>query len=65
MAGADSEISVSSELQAVIDRFRSNSKLMLLLCGSSMSFMENQVLGYKVHYMVEEQLNIKLIHLLI
>ena len=38
---------VSSELQAVIDRYRSNSQLMLILCGSSMLFMENQVLGYK------------------
>lgn len=44
---ANAEASVSSELQAVIDRYRSESQLMLILCGSSMSFMENQVLGYK------------------
>lgn len=44
---ANAAPSVSSELQAVIDRFRDRSKLMLILCGSSMSFMENQVLGYK------------------
>lgn len=44
---ASAEASVSSELQAVIDKYRANSQLMLILCGSSMSFMENQVLGYK------------------
>jgi AAA+ ATPase superfamily predicted ATPase len=31
----------------MIDRYRDDTKLMLILCGSSMSFMENQVLGYK------------------
>lgn len=44
---ANAASSVSSELQAVIDKYRDKSKLMLILCGSSMSFMENQVLGYK------------------
>ncbi|MBG9988271.1 ATP-binding protein [Aerococcaceae bacterium DSM 111176] len=44
---AESESSVSSELQAMIDKHRHSSQLMLILCGSSMSFMENQVLGYK------------------
>lgn len=44
---ANAEPSVSSVLQAVIDHYRSHSKLMLILCGSSLSFMENQVLGYK------------------
>jgi len=44
---ANAQASVSSELQAVIDKYRSSSQLMLILCGSSMSFMENQVLGYK------------------
>jgi len=44
---ASAEASVSSELQAVIDRYRTDSQLMLILCGSFMSFMENQVLGYK------------------
>lgn len=44
---ANAEPSVSSELQAVIDKYRSTSNLMMILCGSSMSFMENQVLGYK------------------
>jgi AAA+ ATPase superfamily predicted ATPase len=38
---------ISSLLQVQIDTKFKNSKLMLILCGSSMSFMENQVLGYK------------------
>ncbi|MDR1687789.1 MAG: ATP-binding protein [Clostridiales bacterium] len=44
---ASSDKSVSSVLQAAIDRYQSESKLFLILCGSSMSFMEKQVLGYK------------------
>ncbi|NBK96625.1 MAG: ATP-binding protein [Erysipelotrichia bacterium] len=39
--------SISSVIQKHIDTKWKNSKLMLILCGSSMSFMENQVLGYK------------------
>ena len=38
---------ISSILQAHIDNQLKDSKLFLILCGSSMSFMENQVLGYK------------------
>ena len=38
---------ISSLLQIKIDHNKDNSKLMIILCGSSMSFMENQVLGYK------------------
>lgn len=38
---------ISSILQAHIDEQFRESKLFLILCGSSMSFMENQVLGYK------------------
>jgi len=38
---------VSSILQILIDHNKDNSKLLLILCGSSMSFMENQVLGYQ------------------
>jgi len=38
---------ISSLLQIAIDHNRDKSKLMLILCGSSMSFMENQVLGYQ------------------
>ena len=44
---ANSDKSVSSILQAAIDRRQSDSKLFLILCGSSMSFMEKQVLGYE------------------
>lgn len=38
---------ISSLLQQLIDKHRDTSKLMLILCGSSMSFMEHQVLGKK------------------
>lgn len=38
---------VSSMLQSHIDQYWKESKLFLILCGSSMSFMEEQVLGYK------------------
>ncbi|MDR3296475.1 MAG: ATP-binding protein, partial [Clostridiales Family XIII bacterium] len=38
---------ISSILQAHIDAQFAESKLFLILCGSSMRFMENQVLGYK------------------
>jgi len=44
---ANSDKSVSSVLQAAIDKHQTDSKLFLILCGSSMSFMEKQVLGYK------------------
>ena len=38
---------ISSLLQSHIDQCWKDSKLFLILCGSSMSFMEEQVLGYK------------------
>ena len=38
---------ISSMIQAHIDHEWQQSKLFLILCGSSMSFMEHQVLGYK------------------
>lgn len=38
---------ISSLLQKHIDHCWQNSNLFLILCGSSMSFMEEQVLGYK------------------
>ena len=44
---ANSVQGISSILQAQIDTRFINSKLFLILCGSSMSFMEHQVLGYK------------------
>jgi len=39
--------SISSRLQHLIDHSWQNSKLYLILCGSSMSFMQNQVLGHE------------------
>lgn len=38
---------ISSLLASFIDHKFLNSNLMLILCGSSLSFMENQVLGYQ------------------
>lgn len=38
---------ISSMLQSHIDHCWKNGSLFLILCGSSMSFMEEQVLGYK------------------
>lgn len=38
---------LSSILQAHIDHVMKQGKLFLILCGSSMSFMEHQVLGYQ------------------
>jgi len=37
---------IASILQVLIDRYKDTSKLFLILCGSSMSFMESEVLGY-------------------
>ena len=44
---AESYRGISSLLQIMIDHKKETSKLMLILCGSSMSFMEHQVLGYQ------------------
>jgi AAA+ ATPase superfamily predicted ATPase len=44
---AESKESVSSTLQHTIDHKFLKTDMMLILCGSSMSFMENQVLGYQ------------------
>jgi len=44
---ANSEKSFSSLLQNMIDIYFKETKMFLILCGSSMSFMENQVLGYE------------------
>jgi len=44
---AKAEESISSRLQHIIDHTWQNGKLFLILCGSSMSFMEYQVLGYE------------------
>ena len=39
--------SLASTLQLLIDKYKDTSKMMLILCGSSMSYMEDQVLAYK------------------
>lgn len=39
--------SLASTLQLVIDKYKDRSRLMLILCGSSMSYMEDHVLAYK------------------
>lgn len=44
---ARSSKSLASTLQLMIDKYKDSSKLMLILCGSSMSYMEDRVLAYK------------------
>ncbi len=44
---AKAEKSISSRLQHLIDHIWSKTNIFLILCGSSMSFMEYQVLGYE------------------
>ena len=44
---AESNRSIKSILQNIIDHELLESKLYLVLCGSQISFMENDVLGYK------------------
>ncbi|MDD3400115.1 MAG: ATP-binding protein [Eubacteriales bacterium] len=39
--------SLASTLQLLIDKSKASSKLFLILCGSSMSYMEDHVLAYK------------------
>lgn len=39
--------SLASTFQLLIDKYKDTSKLMLILCGSSMSYMEDYVLAYK------------------
>lgn len=44
---ANEEKSIPSRLQHLLDQEWKNSKIFLILCGSSMSFMEKEVLGEK------------------
>lgn len=44
---ARSSKSLASTIQLMIDKYKDCSRLMLILCGSSMSYMEDQVLAYK------------------
>lgn len=57
---AQSEPSISSILQKMIDQRRASSQLFLILCGSSMSFMEHQVLGEKSPLYGRRTLQLKL-----
>lgn len=44
---ARSSKSLASTLQMLIDKYQATSHLMLILCGSSVSYMEDNVLAYK------------------
>lgn len=44
---AKSSKSLASTLQMLIDEHKASSRLMLILCGSSMSYIEDHVLSYK------------------
>lgn len=44
---ARADRSLNSVLQILIDRYKDTSKLMIILCGSSVSYMESEVLSYK------------------
>lgn len=57
---AESYPGISSLLQTMIDENRPTSKLFLVLCGSSMSFMEGQVLGEKSPLYGRRTMQIKL-----
>ena len=53
--------SLASTLQMLIDRYRDSSRLMLILCGSSMSYMEDHVLAYKAPLYGRRTAQIKLL----
>lgn len=44
---AKTDKSLASTLQLLIDKYKDKSKLFLILCGSSMSYMQDKVLAYK------------------
>lgn len=48
--------SLASTLQLLIDKNKDHSKLFLILCGSSMSYMEDQVLAYKEQLYISKTL---------
>lgn len=58
---ARAEQSLTSTLQMIIDRNQKNSKLMLILCGSSMSYMEDHVLAYKAPLYGRRTMQLKLL----
>lgn len=53
--------SLSSTIQLLIDKYKDHSKLMLILCGSSMSYMEDHVLAYKAPLYGRRTAQIKLL----
>ena len=53
--------SLASTLQLLIDRYKDSSHLMLILCGSSMSYMEDHVLAYKAPLYGRRTAQIKLL----
>ena len=57
---ARAEKSLASTIQLLIDKYQSASKLMLILCGSSMSYMEDKVLAYKAPLYGRKTAQIKL-----
>lgn len=58
---ARSSKSLASTLQLMIDKYKDMSKLMLILCGSSMSYMEDNVLAYKAPLYGRRTAQIKLL----
>ena len=52
--------SFASTLQMIIDKYKENSKMMLILCGSSISYMEDRVLAYKAPLYGRKNAQIKL-----
>ena len=58
---ARSSKSLASTLQLLIDKYKDNSNLMLILCGSSMSYMEDHVLAYKAPLYGRRTAQIKLL----
>lgn len=53
--------SLASTLQLLIDKYKDTSKLLLILCGSSMSYMEDHVLAYKAPLYGRRTAQIKLL----
>ena len=58
---ARSSKSLASTLQLLIDKYKDTSKLMLILCGSSMSYIEDHVLSYKAPLYGRRTAQIKLL----
>ena len=58
---ARSSKSFASTLQLLIDKYKDTCHLMLILCGSSMSYMEDHVLAYKAPLYGRKTAQIKLV----